>query len=101
MITRSLLTLFTALLLGATLSAPMAMALGEKYEATQSFTVTSGEWLALPIQPSDTEADEGLTSLLLVPVPPVQRVSVSALPLQPDVARSSERPPARASPTCL
>lgn len=101
MITRSLLTLFTALLLGATLSAPMVVAMGENYGTAKSFTVMPGEWLALSFQPSDTETDECLTPLSVAKVSSAPRVSGKVLPLQPAVARSSERPPARASPLRL
>ncbi len=105
MIHRSLLTLFTALLLGATLSAPMVVAMGQdhgvKEGAAKSFSLTPGEWSSLSDQPSDTETDEGMTPLVLVSVSTLPHTSGKALPLQPVVARPSERPPARASPACL
>lgn len=101
MITRSLFTLFTALLLGATLSAPMAVAIGESNGAAKSFAATPVDTSGFSNQLFDSETDQGLTSLELPPVSPFRRISVKVLPLQPAVTRSSERPPARASPACL
>ncbi len=101
MLTRSVLTLFTALMLGVTLSVPLVVTMEEGYGAEPSFTTSSVAWSALPISPYDTDSGEShpvsAASLLTTAQPPLR----NELPLQPLVSRLSERPPARASPTCL
>lgn len=101
MITRSLLTLFTALLLGASLSAPLASAMGEGYGSGQSLAVTPLDGPVLPVQLTDTESDEGLDPLAPVPGLAVRTAASGPLPSAPALARRSERPPVRASPVYL
>ena len=99
MVNRTLFTLLTALLLGATLSAPLVASAEGGYGADQRLSAAVGYWVALPTSSSEGDFDDACC-----PIEPSEWVvsghspNAFLLPNQPVFKRTAERPQVRAPP---
>lgn len=98
---RALLSLFTALLLGTLVSAPLTAATASGYSVEQSFSSLIADWETLPSASSGDDSDDSgcLTPARAVPL--VFRPVASPLPAPVDLTLNAERPHARAPPHSL
>ena len=102
MANRTLLTLLTALLLGATLSAPLVASAESGYGADHRLSAAVGPWVALPTSSSEGDFDD-----VCCPTEPLEwvvfghRSNAFLLPNQLVFKRTAERPQARAPPHYL
>lgn len=100
MVNRSLFTLLLALLLSASLSAPVVVA-DQGYGSGKAFTAAALDSAGLSASSFDTDADDSSSAVFLWPVAAPQSGVGESLPPSPFLLRTSERPPARASPVRL
>ena len=99
MVNRSLFTLLLALLLSASLSVPVVADWG--YENGKAFADVALDSAGLSASSFDTDSDDGSSAVFLWPVAALQSGVGESLPSSPFLPRTSERPPARASPVRL
>ena len=100
MVNRSLFTLLLALFLSASLSASVVVA-DWGYENGKAFADVALDSAGLSASSYDTDADDGSSAVFLWPVAALQSGVGESLPPSPFLLRTSERPPARASPDRL